>query len=48
MNLGKEKIALKRRLNWLLVILILGVFTISGYHTKQDINDLAYVVAIRC
>lgn len=30
----------------LFVILVLISFTVSGYYAKQDINDLAYVVAI--
>lgn len=30
----------------MLVIIILVSFTVSGYYAKQDINDLAYVVAM--
>ncbi|MCI9366327.1 MAG: hypothetical protein HFJ54_07400 [Clostridia bacterium] len=37
---------MSKQLNILFLILILIVFTVSGYYTKQDINDLAYVVAI--
>lgn len=33
-------------INMLFVILVLISFTVSGYYAKQDINDLAYVVAI--
>jgi len=37
---------LNKTINMLLVILILTGFTISDFYTKQDINDMAYVVAI--
>lgn len=37
---------MKKHLNIIIVAFILIVFTISGYATKQDINDMAYVVAI--
>ena len=37
---------MNNKLNILFVIIILVSFTISGYYSKQDINDLAYVVAI--
>lgn len=30
----------------ILVIVILVSFTVSGYYAKQDINDMAYVVAM--
>jgi len=32
--------------NMLFVVLIVISFTVSGYYTKRDINDMAYVVAI--
>lgn len=32
--------------NILFVLLVLISFTISGYYAKQDINDMAYVIAI--
>lgn len=37
---------MNNKLSILFVIIILISFTISGYYSKQDINDLAYVVAI--
>jgi len=37
---------LKKRLSVLIVALVLVSFTISGYSAKQDINDMAYVIAI--
>ena len=37
---------MNNKVNILFVIIILVSFTISGYYSKQDINDLAYVVAL--
>ena len=37
---------MNKKVNVLFVIIILLSFTVSGYYTKQDINDLAYVVAL--
>lgn len=39
---------MKKFLNILLIAIILVAFTINGYAAKQNINDMAYVVAIRC
>lgn len=35
-----------KAVNLFFVILIVVSFTISGFYTKRDINDMAYVVAI--
>lgn len=32
--------------NMFFVALIIISFTVSGYYTKRDVNDMAYVVAI--
>ncbi len=37
---------LNKIINILFIIIIISTFLLSGYHTKQDINDFAYVVAI--
>lgn len=37
---------MNNKVNILFIIIILVSFTISGYYSKQDINDLAYVVAL--
>ena len=37
---------LNKIINILFIITIISTFLLSGYHTKQDINDFAYVVAI--
>ena len=37
---------MNKTINMLFVVFILISFTISGYYTKRDINDMAYVVAI--
>ena len=37
---------MNNKINILFIIIILVSFSISGYYSKQDINDLAYVVAL--
>jgi len=37
---------LNKVINISFVLLILATFVGSGYYSKQDINDMAYVVAI--
>lgn len=39
-------ITLGKLVNISFVLLILVTFISSGYYSKQDINDMAYVVAI--
>lgn len=37
---------MSRIVNMIFIILILISFMVSGYHAQNNINDLAYVVAI--
>lgn len=37
---------MSKYINIAFAFLILFTFTVSGYYTKQDINDMAYVVAV--
>lgn len=37
---------MNKKFNVILAIIILVSFTVSGYYNPQDINDLAYVVAL--
>ena len=38
---------MKKRLSFLLIIVILIAFAINGYYATPDINSIAYVVALR-
>lgn len=42
----RRRKSLKKIINILLISVIIIIFTMSGYDSKKDINDLAYVVAI--
>lgn len=37
---------MNKTINMIFVVLVLISFTISDFYTKQDINDVAYVVGI--
>lgn len=37
---------MNRKISVIFIIIVLVSFTVSGYYSKQDINDLAYVVAL--
>lgn len=37
---------MKKKVSMVLIIVILAVISVNGSSQKQDINDMAYVVAI--
>lgn len=37
---------MSKKFNIIFAIIILASFTVNGYYKTQDINDLAYVVAL--
>ena len=39
---------MKKIINILLLLTFVVAFYISGFNNKYDINDVAYVIAIRC
>ena len=47
MNLREEKKFLKKIISIIVVFFIIIAFSVSGYTHQQDINDSAYVIAIR-
>lgn len=38
---------MKKIINFVLIVIILITASISGYRHQQDINDVAYVIAMR-